>query len=128
MCSLLKTSMGKKPSLSSTEIAKIDAYHDQGLSNRAIAGKIGRSPKVINNYCKNPSEYGTRYKGKTFKKVSPRDRRKILQMASNSSMSLSKIGAAAGVTVSKTTIHNVIKTSEYLKRRKLQKTETESRT
>lgn len=119
--------MGKQPSLSSTEIAKIDAYHDQGLSNRAIARKLSRSPKVINNYLKSPSEYGKRYKGKTYKKVSARNKRKILQVASNSTMSLSKIDDAAGVQVSKTTIYNVIKSSEHLKRRKLQKKATSER-
>ena len=62
--------MGKRSSLSSEVIAKMDAYKDPGLSNRAIATKFSRSLKVVNNYLKNPLEYDKRLKGKTYKKVS----------------------------------------------------------
>lgn len=56
--------MGRNKSLNATEIAKIEAYRDQNLSNRAIAKKLNRSPKVINNYLKNPLLYGNNYKGR----------------------------------------------------------------
>lgn len=44
--------------LSEVEKAKIEAYHDQGLSNRNIAEKIFRSRTVINNYINLGENYG----------------------------------------------------------------------
>ena len=45
--------------LSVREKGQIDAYHDLGLSNRAISRKIERSLDVVNRYIKNPGIYGT---------------------------------------------------------------------
>ena len=44
--------MGRGKRLTNEELAVIKAYKDTGLSNREIAKKIKRSPKVVNNYFK----------------------------------------------------------------------------
>ena len=44
--------MGCGKRLTNEELAVIKAYKDTGLSNREIAKKIKRSPKVVNNYFK----------------------------------------------------------------------------
>lgn len=113
--------MGRKKSLSATEIAKIQVYHEQNLSNRAIAKKINRSPKVVNSYFRDPLSYGKNYKGRTSTVLSSRDKRKIVRLASNSTDSLSKIRYKAGVEVSRMTISRVIKSAGHLKRQKMKK-------
>ena len=50
--------MGRVKRLTNKELAVIKAYKDTGLSNREIAKKIKRSPKVINNYFKIGVNYG----------------------------------------------------------------------
>ena len=54
--------MGRGKRLTNEELAVIKAYKDKGLSNREIAKKIKRSPKVVNNYFKIGVNYGA-YKG-----------------------------------------------------------------
>ncbi len=70
--------------------------------------KIGRCPTV-------------EVKGRVSLALSSYDKRKIIRIASNSSLSLSKIRAQAGVEASKSSVHRVIKSCEYLKYLKLQK-------
>ena len=47
---LTQFEMGRGKRLTNEELAVIKAYKDTGLSNREIAKKIKRSPKVVNNY------------------------------------------------------------------------------
>jgi len=71
----------------------VNFYLTQNLSHREIAKKIGRSPKVINNYAKNKENYGHRYKGRTKFATTDRERRLILRSASNSSQTARQIAS-----------------------------------
>ena len=46
--------------LSENEKGQIIAYYETGMLNRAIARKISRSPRVVNNFLKNSDAYGTK--------------------------------------------------------------------
>lgn len=107
--------------LTLSEKVKIDVYHSEGLTNRAIARKINRSDHVVGNYLKDPKSYGMNYKGNTSNALTQKERRKILRLASNSALSTLKIKNAAGVTASKSTVRRVINSAQHLKRLKLKK-------
>lgn len=113
--------MGKGRSLTTSEKAKIDVYHTEGYSNRDIAKKLGRSPTCVDNYLKNPSTYGKKYKGRKATAISAAERRRILRCASNSSKSISKIKHEVGVEASKSTVRRVILSAKNLKLSKLVK-------
>ena len=51
---ILRVKMAKQKILNLSEKTKIDVYRSEGYSKRAIAKKIGRSPKVVDNYIKDP--------------------------------------------------------------------------
>lgn len=113
--------MGKKKSMSSIEQEKIDFFHSEGYSNRAIARKIGRSSRTVDRYLKNPSSYGKNYKGRVSSVLTERDKRNICKIASNSALTIPKIKLQANVSASVSTIRRVICTSKHLKRMKLKK-------
>lgn len=73
--------MGRGKKLGTEEINKIITYKDCGLSNRAIAKKINRSPKAINNYLKLKGNYGENYKNSDKGKIKIRDKRAIIRCA-----------------------------------------------
>lgn len=118
---ILRVKMAKQKILNLSEKTKIDVYRSEGYSNRAIAKKIGRSPTVVDNYIKDPEGYGKNFKGRVSLSLSTYEKRKIIRIASNSALSLSKIRAQAGVEASKSSVRRVIKSCEYLKYLKLQK-------
>lgn len=111
--------MGRGKKLSSLEIEKINFYVSQKLSNREIAKKIGRSPKVINNYMKNKENYGQLYKGRTKFATTPRERRLILRAASNSTKTARQIASEINTTASIATVRRIIRSASHLKRKKL---------
>lgn len=113
--------MGRGKKLSKEEIAQIQVLHSENYSLQAIADKIGRSKTVIFNFTKNPSKYGSNNKGRIVEATSAADKRAILRTASNCALSCAKIKAKAGVEASRITVWRVIKKSDHLIRRKLQK-------
>ena len=100
--------------LSENEKGQIIAYHETGMLNRAIARKISRSPRVVNNFLKNPDAYGTKKCGGPKSKLKPRDKRRILVAASNSSISCRTIKEELGLNVSPETIRRIINSSGVL--------------
>ena len=106
-------------SLSDIEKGQIIAYHDSGMSNRAIAKKLGRSHNVINCFIKNPDRYGTKKRSGRPSVLSPRNKRRILAHASNSMDSCSKIRRDLELDVSSETIRRTINQSGFIKRAKL---------
>jgi transposase len=69
--------MARGNKLSEFEKGQIEAHSRDGKSNREIASLLGRSPRVINNYRRNPEVYGTRKSTGRPSKVSDRDKRRI---------------------------------------------------
>lgn len=113
--------MGRGRKLTYLEMEKIQFYMDQKLSNREIAKRIGRSPKVVNNYIKHKENYGKNYKGRTKLATSSRERRLILRAASNSSKTVRQIANDVNTSASLSTVRRIIKSSSYLKRNKMRK-------
>ena len=94
--------------LSDVEKGEILAFLKNRLSFREIGRKLVRSDKVVRNFAKNQSQYGKNKTGGSKRKLSERDRRRIVKAASNSMQSLSQISADCGVKVSNSTISRVL--------------------
>lgn len=113
--------MGRGKSLSEYEKGQIVAYHNQGLSNRKIAGRVGRSLNVVNLFLNDPVNYGTRKSPGRPSKVSERDKRQIIRKASNSVVSCSTIKKDLELEVSAETVRRVIHKNPNIRRRRLRK-------
>lgn len=111
--------MAKGSKLSEMEKGKIDAYRDVGQSNRAIAKLLGRSPTVVDNYVKDPDNYGKKKARGSRKKMSDRDTRRICREASNSTKSCSQIKRELNLNVSNDTIRRTILKNPNLVSRKM---------
>lgn len=111
--------MPKGSILSEKERGKILAFHEEGLSNRKIAIKINRSEGVIRSFLKNPSFYGQCKKGGPKQKLTSRDKRRIINAASNSTKSAVQIIRELGINVSRWTVNRVLKASSNIVRQKL---------
>lgn len=113
--------MGRGKRLSAEEIGRIKALHEEGYSNRNIAGRINRSSRVVNNFVRNMENYGKNYRGGIQTATTERERRNILREASNSCCTARKIKQAVQSTASLRTVQRIIKKCAHLKRRRLQK-------
>lgn len=107
--------MGRGKLLSAVTRAKIEVLKAEGYSNRQIAIKVNRSPKVVNNFIKNPQEYGTNKSSPRNKKLSPRQERQIVELAKSGKMSSSQIVHKLELPVKKNAVNKVIRKSGQLK-------------
>ena len=89
--------------LSEYEMGLISGLKSAGMSNRDIATSIGRSSTVVDNYVKNPENYGQNHRGGRPKAISIREKRKFLRDVSNTGLSINQIRGQNGITASKTT-------------------------
>ncbi|CAS00053.1 Protein CBG25215 [Caenorhabditis briggsae] len=83
--------MPRATHLSDSERAQIDAIKTAGWSNRRIAARLGRSFNCINTFVNNPDHYETNKKSGAPKKLTDRDTRSIIRLASNSMKSCNDI-------------------------------------
>jgi transposase len=103
------------------EKGQIMAFEDAGLNISEISKKIGRSRNVIMNFIQNKGTYGTKTSPGRPAKLSPRDKSGILQDASNSSKSCSKIAADQNLEVSRWTIRRALNENPNIKFAKLKR-------
>ena len=96
--------MPRRKALTEAEKKTIIKLRKKRLSYRKIAKKIKRSPAVVGKFCKSPSNYGLKKRTGRKKKVSPRDKRLIMRLSSNSAISGAKIASQLSNNVSKWTI------------------------
>lgn len=115
---LKKMPRGKE--LSDYEKGQISAFYSSGCGFREIGRKIGRSHKVVSNFLKDQENYGKNKRTGRKHKLSNRDKRRIINHASNSTMSCKALGALTETNVSVTTVWRVLKGSEHIVRSKLQ--------
>lgn len=101
--------MGRRNSLTATEISSINAYKECGLTNRQIAKKLARSHNVINNYCKMKENYGRNWNLEGNKKVDTRTERRIFQNAVNSHMSAKEIKTEMQLSVTTRRVQQILK-------------------
>ena len=114
------STMGGGKTLTVEERSKISAFHEVGLSLKEIARRIGRTRCVVRSFLKDPENYGFRARGRPKSKVSERDRRRIVNAASNTSVSCKKLVSSLQLTVSKTTVWRTLRASPVLVRAKMQ--------
>ncbi|KAK9685314.1 Tc3 transposase [Popillia japonica] len=110
--------MARGKILNEYEKGQINALNNEGFSNRGIARKINRSEHVVRNFLKNKENYGKKKRSGRPHALSSRDKRRILRVASNSSLTAREIGSAAGVNTNVRNIQRLLKKSPVIKRRK----------
>jgi transposase len=106
--------MGHGKQLNEKEKGQIEAHSKTGASIYRISKEIGRSRDVITKYLQNKDGYGTNYRTGRKPKLSPRQHRQIVSLASNSTKSCAKIAAELDVKVSRWTVHRAITQSNCL--------------
>ncbi|CAK9819131.1 Transposable element Tc3 transposase [Anthophora quadrimaculata] len=113
--------MDRAKQLSCTEIGKVQVLKEEGYSNREIARRLNRSEYVIRSYLKNKENYGKLYKGRTKESLSPRGKRSIVRIASNSTYSGKQIAEKVNVSASVRTVQRYLKKVTTIERKCLKK-------
>ena len=111
--------MPRETELSDFEKGQIRTFQEIGLSNRDIAARLSRSPTVVDNFIKKKDGYGNKKRSGRRPKLSNRDKRSIVRVASNSTKGVRRIRDECKPNVSKDTIWRAIKSSPHLTRQKL---------
>lgn len=111
--------MPKGKKLSDYEKGQIDALSSTGKSAVEIGKSLGRTKDVIKKYLKNPRQYGTAKHTGRPSKLSSREKRRILKVSSNSTISCNKIKSECGLGVSKTTVWRVLNNNPNIVRSKM---------
>ena len=111
--------MGRKSTLTESEKASILAYRDSGASVNKISAKIGRSRCVVQNFLRDPVNYGKKISKTGNRKTSNRDRRNILRCASDSGSISSKIKAECDVPITPRQVRNILSGTQHLNWQKL---------
>jgi len=106
--------MPKRKKLTDFEKGQISTFHGLGWSNRRIASEIGRSHCVVNSYLSNPETYGTAKSPGRPSVLSPRDKRHIINLASNSMVSSARLKSDLNLPCTSRTVRNVLKNSEFI--------------
>lgn len=107
--------MPRGKSLTEQEKAKIEAYREENIGIREIGRRLGRSHHVIQNFLKNPNEYGKTRKKPRKSKVSERVKRKIVKTLSNSQKSLNDVKREFNLDVCRETIRQVLLRTSNIK-------------
>jgi IS30 family transposase len=113
--------MPKGSVLSERERGMVEAYRREKVPLREIARRLSRSDSVIRNFLKNPRKYATTKRKAKQSKLSARDERRIVKLASNSTISVSKIKSELDLPVADETIRKVLHSSPNIIRSKMHK-------
>lgn len=97
------------------EQEKIRAYKDCGLSNRQIAIKMKRSKVVINNFVNKGELYGKIKRKGPMPKLTARDKRRVIAIASQKNCSGSQIKKELNAPVTVRRIQQILHESPHLK-------------
>lgn len=111
--------MPKGSVLNEKERGMILAFKQEGVSLREIGRRINRSDKVIRNFINDPQKYNTIKRKPRKTKISDREKRKIVNLASNSTKSLNQIKNELNLDVSRETIRKVLHNNPNIKRSKM---------
>lgn len=107
--------MGKNKVLTDCEKATIRAHREHGLSGNQIASRIGRSRCVVQNFLRDPENYGKNFSKQGAPVLTSRDRRRVLARASASGLSAAKLKAELEVPVTVRHVRRLLKQSDNLK-------------
>ena len=107
--------MGRGKPLNDREKGQIIAFHNMGLSNREISRRIERSLNVVNHFLQLKEKYGTKKSTGRPKKISQREKGKILQEARQNKHHASKIKMKLDLPVGVRRVQQVLRSSGTLK-------------
>ena len=107
--------------LTEQERGKILTFKEMGLSHRAIARKIGRSPRVIRNFLVDPKQYASKKKRGSCGRISSRDERRLLYLASNQITSASKLQRSMDLKISIRRVQQLLHDASHLRYRRMRK-------
>lgn len=107
--------MGRGSSLTPYEMGQIDTLRGAGDSIRVIAKKINRSVSIVHHYIVLGENYGKKKSPGRPAKLTQRDKRSVLRIASEGKSSCNEILRETGLNVCRRTILNVIHESEFMK-------------
>lgn len=114
--------MAKAKRLSLVERGRIVELHKQGLSQRAIAAKVGRSKTVILHFLKDPESYGTKKSSGRPKKISPALSRRIRRVVrEDTGRSSTQIKALTDADCSPITIRRHLREKGFKNKKRLQR-------
>ena len=100
--------MGRKSVLNELEKGKIVDFKDQGLSSRAIAKQLKRSPGVILNFLRLQEDYGAKKSPRRLSKLSKREKRDIIKRISNSKTTLGEFTRDPPIKMSKRALSRIV--------------------
>ena len=113
--------MARGRTLTEQERGKILTFKEMGLSHRAIARKIGRSPRVIRNFLVDPKQYASKKKRGSCGRISSRDKRRLLYLASNQITSASKLQRSMDLKISIRRVQQLLHDASHLRYRRMRK-------
>lgn len=105
--------------LNDLEKGKILGFYEKNVSFREIGRRLNRSEKVVRNFLKNQDNYGRNKKGGPKCKLSDRNKRMIIRLASNSINSLNDVVKKLNLNVSRSTVNRVLNNAPHIVRQKL---------
>lgn len=111
--------MAKKRFLSDSEKGQIRAFKEEGLSNREIARRIGRSSTVVDNFVTKGDEYGKKKSSGRPAVLSPRTKRLIRAAAVNSTKGTRRLQRELAPNNSHMTVWRVLNESTNLQYEKM---------
>lgn len=111
--------MGRAKSLTPSEKNIIQRMKNRGFCISDISKNTGRSRKVILNFLKSPESYGTKKSPGRPPALTTREKRAILRVASNSTLTARQIAARAGVVTNLKNVQRVIRAAPHIKRKKM---------
>jgi transposase len=107
--------------LNDVEKGQIKSYKEEGVSNREIARRLGRSDGLIRNFITKKDNYGTCKRSGRKKKLTDRTKRRILKEITNTNKGVRTLKNELAPQVHHTTVWRAIKSSPSFVRRKLRK-------
>lgn len=113
--------MGRASCLTPSERAIILRMKHRQLSISEISKNTGRSRKVISNFLKNPEGYRKKKIPGRPSVLTSRQKRIILRIASNSSLTARECAQKAGVQTNIKNVRRVINGAAHIKRRKMKR-------
>lgn len=109
-----KNTMGKGTTLSTEDVAKIEAFNESGLSIRAIATKIGRSSTAVYNVIKLKDNYNKNRKNNNNQKLTTRQNAAIIRSGLQQNITASQIRADMQLPVSTRRVQQILSGSNRL--------------
>lgn len=113
--------MGRAKSLSLTERNIIQRMKNQGFSVSDISSNTGRSRKVIRNFLNSPDNYGRKKSPGRPPALTKRQKRAILRIASNTTLTARQIAQRAGVQTNIKNVRRVLQAAPQIKRKKMKR-------